>query len=155
TAWRGHLCSGGATGLILARQKIPGLGGTAELAPPGLARGADALRGERRPAPGGVLIGTGSAVQVGMRTRAQRPQDGIDGRIVSMPSWSLFEEQTPEYRSQILPPDVPTLAVEAGVTFGWERYADDVVGINRFGASAPGEVVMRELGITPEHAAER
>jgi transketolase len=55
----------------------------------------------------------------------------------------------------VLPPDVPTLAVEAGVRFGWERYADDVVSIDRFGASAPGDVVMRELGITPEHAVER
>ena len=55
----------------------------------------------------------------------------------------------------VLPPGVPTLAVEAGVRFGWERYADDVVSIDRFGASAPGEVVMRELGITPEHTVER
>ena len=56
---------------------------------------------------------------------------------------------------EVLPPDVPTLAVEAGVRFGWERYADDVVSIDRFGASAPGDVVMRELGITPEHAVAR
>ena len=63
-----------------------------------------------------------------------------------MPSWDLFEAQPDDYRVDVLPPDVPTLAVEAGVRFGWERYADDVVSIDRFGASAPGDVVMRELG---------
>jgi len=74
---------------------------------------------------------------------------------VSMPCWDLFEQQSPDYRAGILPPAAPTLAVEAGVRFGWERYADDVVSIDRFGASAPGETVMRELGITPEHVVER
>jgi transketolase len=72
-----------------------------------------------------------------------------------MPSWELFEEQTAEYRASVLPPDRPTLAVEAGVRFGWERYADDVVSIDRFGASAPGDIVMRELGISPENVVER
>ena len=67
-------------------------------------------------------------------------------RVVSMPSWDLFDAQSDDYRAPVLPPDVPTLAVEAGVSFGWERYADDVVSIDRFGASAPGDVVMRELG---------
>jgi transketolase len=72
-----------------------------------------------------------------------------------MPSWYLFEQQPDDYRVDVLPTGVPTVAVEAGVRFGWERYADDVVSIDRFGASAPGEVVMRELGITPEHTVER
>jgi transketolase len=102
-----------------------------------------------------VLIGTGSEVQICVAAREMLAGDGIDARVVSMPSWSLFEEQTPEYRAGIFPSGVPTLAVEAGVSFGWERYADEVVGIDRFGASAPGEVVLRELGITPEHAVER
>jgi transketolase len=154
-AWRVHLDGEGPTALILTRQKIPVLDGTADLAPVGLPRGAYVLAPESGARPDVVLIGTGSEVQVCVAAREILAGDGIDARVVSMPSWSLFEEQTPEYRSGILPPDVPTLAVEAGVSFGWERYADDVVGINRFGASAPGEVVMRELGITPEHAAER
>ena len=80
---------------------------------------------------------------------------GLSVRVVSMPSWELLEEQPGEYRSTVLPPERPTLAVEAGVSFGWDRYADDVVSIDRFGASAPGDVVMRELGITPEHVVER
>jgi transketolase len=150
-----HLDGEGPTALILTRQKIPVLDGTAEQAAVGLPRGAYVLGAERGSRPDVVLIGTGSEVQVCVAARAQLADNGIDARVVSMPSWSLFEEQTPEYRAQILPPGVPTLAVEAGVTFGWERYADDVVGINRFGASAPGEVVLRELGITREHAVER
>jgi transketolase len=154
-AWRVHLDHEGPTALILTRQKIPVLDGTADLAPAGLPRGAYVLAPESGARPDVVLIGTGSEVQVCVAAREMLAGDGIDARVVSMPSWSLFEEQLPEYRSGILPSGVPTLAVEAGVSFGWERYADDVVGIDRFGASAPGEVVLRELGITPEHAVER
>jgi transketolase len=154
-AWRVHLDGEGPTALILTRQKIPVLEATADLAPAGLPRGAYVLAPESGSRPDVVLIGTGSEVQICVAAREMLAADGIDARVVSMPSWSLFGEQTPEYRAQILPHGIPRLAVEAGVTFGWERYADDVVGINRFGASAPGEVVMRELGITPEHAVER
>ena len=103
-----------------------------------------------------MLIGTGSEVQVCVAAREMLAARGIAARVVSMPSWFLFEQQD---RRRTAPrcfrPGVPTLAVEAGVRFGWERYADDVVGIDRFGASAPGEVVMRELGITAEHTVER
>jgi transketolase len=102
-----------------------------------------------------VLIGTGSEVSVCVDAREQLEARGVHTRVVSMPSWDLFEAQGDEYRNEVLPIGVPTLAVEAGVRFGWERYADDTVTINRFGASAPGDVVMRELGITPEHAVER
>jgi transketolase len=154
-AWRVHLDNERPTALILTRQKIPVLDGTAELAAGGLPRGAYVLAPESGSAPDVVLIGTGSEVQICVATREMLAGEGIRARVVSMPSWSLFEEQTPEYRAGILPPGAPTLAVEAGVPFGWERYADEVVGIDRFGASAPGEVVMRELGITPEHAVER
>src|SRR5205823_1203936 len=102
-----------------------------------------------------VLIGTGSEVSVCVAAREQLAARGVSARVVSMPSWDLFEAQPDGVRVDVLPPDVPTLAVEAGVRFGWERYADDVVSIDRFGASAPGDVVMRELGITPEHTVER
>jgi transketolase len=154
-AWRVHLDGDGPTALILTRQKVPVLVGTAELAPAGLVKGAYVLAAESGVRPDVVLIGTGSEVQVCIAARELLAADSIDARVVSMPSWFLFAEQTPEYRAEILPSDVPRLAVEAGVPFGWERYADDVVGIDRFGASAPGHVVLRELGITPEHAAER
>jgi transketolase len=76
-------------------------------------------------------------------------------QVASLPSWELFDAQPDAYQDSVLPPDVPTLAVEAGVTFGWDRWADDVLGIDRFGASAPGDRVLAELGFTPEHVAER
>ena len=72
-----------------------------------------------------------------------------------MPSWDLFEAQPDDYRVEVLPPGVPDARGRGRCAFGWERYADDVVSIDRFGASAPGDVVMRELGITPEHTVER
>jgi transketolase len=72
---------------------------------------------------------------------------GIRARVVSMPSWDRFEAQPDEYRGEVLPRGVPALSVEAGTTFGWERYADRSIGIDRFGASAPGEVALRRLGI--------
>ena len=105
--------------------------------------------------PRAVIIATGSEVQLALGAQKLLAGEGIGVRVVSMPSWDLFEEEDDAYRLQVLPPDRPTLAVEAGVRFGWERYADDVVSVDRFGESAPGAVVMRELGITPEHVVER
>jgi transketolase len=72
-----------------------------------------------------------------------------------MPSWELFAAQSDEYREQVLPADVPTLSVEAATTFGWERYSDDAIGIDHFGASAPGPVALEHFGFTPEHVAAR
>ena len=76
-------------------------------------------------------------------------------RVVSLPSWELFAEQGTAYRDVVLPPGIPVLSVEAATTFGWERYADDSLGIDHFGASAPGEVVMREFGFDPVNVAAR
>jgi transketolase len=154
-AWKVHLDGDGPTALLLTRQKIPVLEGSAERALAGVAAGAYVLAPESSDAPDIVLIGTGSEVQVCVAARDQLATRGISARVVSMPSWYLFDQQPDAYRGDVLPPGVPTLAVEAGVSFGWERYADDVVSIDRFGASAPGDVVMRELGITPEHTVER
>jgi len=75
--------------------------------------------------------------------------------VVSMPSWDLFAAQDDAYRDSVLPPGVPKLAVEAASSFGWERYADDVVAIDHFGASAPGPKVLAEFGYTPENVAAR
>jgi transketolase len=154
-AWRVHLDGEGPTAMLLTRQKIPVLEGTAERAPTGVAAGAYVLAPEGAGRPDLVLIGTGSELQVCVSAREQLAARGIAARVVSMPSWDLFEQQDRDYRVDVLPTGVPTLAVEAGVRFGWERYADDVVSIDRFGASAPGDVVLRELGITPEHVVER
>ena len=102
-----------------------------------------------------MLVASGSEVSLCVAARELLAGDGVSARVVSMPSWDLFEAQPDDVRDAVLPPGVPTLAVEAGSSFGWERYADEVIGIDRFGASAPGPTVMAELGFTPEHVAER
>jgi transketolase len=75
--------------------------------------------------------------------------------VISMPSWELFEQQEDEYREQVLPPALPSVSLEAGITMGWSKWVDASVGIDRFGASAPGEVVLEKLGITPDACAAK
>jgi transketolase len=82
-------------------------------------------------------------------------QQGVAARVVSMPSWELFAEQDRSYRASVLPAGVPVLAVEAGASFGWERFADATVTLDRFGASAPGPVVMEHLGFTTDNVVAR
>ena len=150
-AWRVHIDGSGPTGIVLSRQTIPVLEGTAERAAEGLPRGAYVLVDEGDGAPDIVLVGTGSEVSVCVEARDTLVADGLSVRVVSFPSWELFAEQPQSYRDSVLPPGVPKLAVEAGATLGWERYADDAVGIDRFGASAPGPVVLDKLGINPDN----
>ena len=102
-----------------------------------------------------MLIGTGSEVSVCVEAAAILKEEGVAVRVVSMPSWDLFAAQPTSYRDAVLPPAVPSLSVEAGATLGWERYADRSVGIDRFGASAPGAEVLDRLGINPAHVAEQ
>jgi transketolase len=151
-AWRVAVERDGPTALILTRQKVPVLPGTDE--PGRLAQGAYVLRDCDGP-PEVVLIGTGSEVSVCLGAAELLAADGVRARVVSMPSWELFAEQDDDYRASVLPPGVPRLAVEAGVSLGWERWADDSVSIDRFGASAPGEVVLARLGFTPANVADR
>ena len=159
-AWRVHIDGEGPTAIVLTRQKIPVLVGTAERAPDGLPRGAYTLVDEDGRLDL-VLIGTGSEVAVCVGARellVGNPSDGgraLGVRVVSMPSWDLFAGQGRQYRDAVLPPGVPRLAVEAGASLGWSRYADDVVAIDRFGLSAPGEQVLAELGFTPDNVAGR
>jgi transketolase len=153
-AWRVHLTSEGPTALCLSRQKLLVLEGTAERAEAGVPRGAYVLVDE----PGDlnlVLVGTGSEVSVCVGAQRLLQGTGISARVVSMPCWELFAALSDEEQDGVLPPGVPTLAVEAGASLGWERYADDVVAIDRFGASAPGEVALARLGFTPENVAGR
>jgi transketolase len=154
-AWRVHIDGDGPTAIILSRQKLPVLEGTAERAPDGVPRGAYSLADETGSTPDLVLIGTGSEVSLCIAAAELLTGDGRSVRVVSMPSWDLFAAQPQRYRDSVLPSGTPTLAVEAGTSFGWERYADDVVAIDRFGASAPGPTVLAELGFTPENVAER
>jgi transketolase len=153
-AWRVHIENEGPTAILLTRQNVPVLPGTAESAPTGVAQGAYVLV-ETEGAPDVVLIGTGSEVSVCTGAAELLANDGVHARVVSMPSWELFAEQTRAYRDDVLPGGVPRLAVEAATGFGWERYADATVSIERFGSSAPGAVVLREFGYTPENVAAR
>lgn len=153
-AWRVHIDGDGPTALILTRQKVPVLDRTAALAEAGVAAGAYVLAAESGPCEL-VLVGTGSEVALCVAARELLAESGVTARVVSMPSWEIFEAQEGGYRDSVLPPGVPTLAVEAGVSMGWARYADDAVALDRFGASAPGGVVMAELGFTPENVAAR
>src|SRR5437588_658621 len=152
--WRIHVNSDGPSAFILSRQKLPVLEGTAERAEAGVARGAYVLVDE----PGDldlVLIGTGSEVSICVAAQKTLAGDGVSARVVSMPSWELFQLLTGEEQAAVLPPEVPTLAVEAAATLGWERYADDTIGLDRFGASAPGATALEKLGFTPECVVDR
>ncbi|MGH9179181.1 MAG: transketolase [Acidimicrobiales bacterium] len=153
-AWRVAVNSDGPTGLLLTRQDVPILDGTADRADD-VARGAYVLH-QGGSDPDVVLIGTGSEVHVCLDAAERLAGEGVVARVVSMPSWGLFEQQDEDYQELVLPSDIPTLAVEAATSFGWDRWADDAVSIDgRFGASAPGKTVLEKLGFTPENVAER
>ena len=96
-----------------------------------------------------------SVLALALTARELLAQQGISARVVSMPCMEIFRERSTAERAEILPPDTPTLAVEAASPFGWYEFADDVLGVTRFGASAPGPVVYREYGFTAESVAER
>ena len=102
-----------------------------------------------------VLIGTGSEVAVCVDAAEKLATDGIRATVVSLPSWDRFEAQSQAYRDEVLPPGVPVLSVEAATTFGWARWADDSIGIDRFGVSAPGAEVLDRLGINVSHVVAR
>jgi transketolase len=150
-AWQVAVDSDGPTGLLLTRQKVPVLEGTVDGE---VARGAYTLV-EADGEPRLVLIGTGSEVSVCVESARRLSRDGIATRVVSMPSWELFAEQDEAYRDSVLPPAVPRLAVEAAASLGWDRWADESVSIDRFGASAPGKIVLENLGYTPENVVIR
>ena len=150
-AWRIAVDGDGPTALILSRQELPVLADTARLAPEGVAHGAYVLRDPDGGPPRIILIGTGSEVQLCLDAADLLASDGIAARVVSFPSWDLFAGQADGYRRGVFPEGVPRLAAEAASSFGWERYADATVTIDRFGASAPGDVAMRELGFTADN----
>jgi transketolase len=151
-AWRIAIGHDGPVALILSRQGLPVLEGTD--GNEGVLRGAYVLVAPASD-PDVVLIGTGSEVSVCVDAAARLADDGVAASVVSMPSWDLFAEQDDDYSDAVLPPGVPRLSVEAATTFGWERYADASIGIDRFGASAPGATVFDELGINVDHVVEQ
>jgi transketolase len=155
-AWRVALRhTGGPVALVLTRQKLPVLD-RASLAPAaGLARGAYVLVEAGGVQPELILIATGSEVSLALEAHARLVVQGVRSRVVSMPCWELFERQPQSYRDAVLPPAVRArVSIEAASPFGWERWVGPegaILGVATFGASAPGPVVMREFGFTPEH----
>jgi transketolase len=158
-AWRVALeRRDGPTALALTRQSLPVLAETRRNYADTVARGAYVLV-ESSGIPSLILIATGSEVSVALGARDLLAEKGIAVRVVSMPSWELFDAQPVEYRESVLPPQVTArLAVEAGVSMGWHKYVGpqgDVMSLDHFGASAPYKVLMQEWGFTPEAVAER
>lgn len=145
------------TALLLSRQKLPVLHKYAAVIHDNAGKGAyvlDAGQGEAK----AVIIATGSEVHLALEAQAKLAEEGICVSVVSMPSWDMFEMQSEEYKKSVLPEGLPKVAVEAGVTLGWSRYTgseDNVIGINKFGASAPGGTVMKEYGFTAENVATK
>ena len=149
------------TALVLTRQKLPLLSGIVEDVATAayLARGAYVLVDSRSGGPEIILLASGSEVHVVLQVWQRLTAAGVGARVVSMPSWELFEQQDESYRNEVLPPDVEKrLAVEAGSSFGWSRYvglSGEVIGIDRYGASAPGPTNMEEFGFTPGNIEQR
>lgn len=145
--------------LVLTRQKLPVLDPKKySQISDGMRKGgyilADATEGEQ---PDVILVASGSEVHLALDARKALLKDGIHARVVSLPSWNIFDRQTGEYRSEVFPKSIPVLAIEAGATLGWRSYVGpqiDVIGVDRFGASAPGERVYREYGFTVDNVRE-
>jgi transketolase len=145
--------------LVFTRQAVPTLDRDRHASASGLRRGAYVLETDPDPSPQLVLIASGSEVHLIVEAAQRLRATGLAVRCVSMPSWELFDAQPREYRDSVLPPGVRArLAVEAGATQGWWRYvgdAGDVLGIDHFGASAPGDVNLREFGFTVDEVCRR
>ncbi len=154
-AWRVILEQKGPVALILSRQNLPILDLTAGQAKDGVAKGgyvlSDAEGGNARL----IMIATGSEVSLALAAQKELAAKGVAVRVVSMPSCELFDAQPDDYRDSVLPNGAPCLSIEAGSTVGWHRYADDVIGFDKFGASAPGGVVMEKYGFTVENVVSR
>ncbi len=147
-AWKLAIESDGPTALILSRQDLPVL---EQSSVDGVAQGAYVLSDVDDPQV--ALIGTGSEVALCIEAAETLAAQGIGVRVVSMPCWEAFEDQPLSVQESILPAELPTVSVEAGVTLGWGEHADLAVGIDRFGASAPGDLVLRELGMNVDNVA--
>jgi transketolase len=144
----------GPTAIILTRQKLPIIDQGRFASPEGVLRGGYILAETPEGSPEAIIVATGSEVHLALAAYDKLTQEGIAVRVVSMPSWEIFGNQEALYQEQVLPDSVKArVGIEAGVPMGWERYVGNkgrVIGIQRFGASAPGAVVLEKLGFTPE-----
>lgn len=141
--------------LVLSRQNLPVLEGTLEHASDSVQKGAYVLSPQKGEQPSGILIATGSEVNLAVEAQAKLAEEGIDVSVVSMPSFDLFEKQSAEYKESVLPKAVTKrVAIEAAASFGWERYVGTegkTITNDHFGASAPGGLVLEKFGFTPEN----
>jgi transketolase len=158
-AWRqAMLTNSGPTVLALSRQSLPTLDRTTYNPADGLAKGAYILKDSNKERPDAILLASGSEVHIALTAAANLAEAGIDVRVVSMPSWELFEAQPESYRQSILPSDITArVAIEAGATQGWSRYTGDrgaVIGLDHFGASAPIQELYTHFGLTAERIVE-
>jgi transketolase len=157
-AWKAALeRRDGPTVLVLSRQNLPVLDRNALASADGVQRGGYVVW-EASPQAEVILIGTGSELHIAMDAGKLLQESGISARVVSLPSWELFDAQPTEYRNQVLPPELTArVSVEAGITMGWERYVGTLgtaVGLSGFGASGKGPDVYKHFGLTPDRVAE-
>jgi transketolase len=147
-AWRAAVDHEGPTAIVLTRQGV-----SVRTDGSAVERGAGIVH--ENASPDLVIVATGSEVSLAIAAAEQLEADGTATQVVSLPSWDRLARQDDAYRRSLFPEGVPVLSVEAATTFGWERFADDSIGIDRFGASAPGDVVLDELGINVDHVVRR
>ncbi|MDY6872542.1 MAG: transketolase [Chloroflexota bacterium] len=157
-AWRFAIENDGPTALVLTRQSLPTIDRKTYTEAAGLLKGAYVLADMGEGAPELILMASGSEVSLVLNAAGQLAAEGMNVRVVSFPSWELFAAQPQSYQDEVLPPEVKKrLSVEAGVSFGWSRWVGDagkIIGIDKFGASAPGDTVMEEYGFTVSHVVE-
>ena len=155
-AWRVAMKLPGPVAFVLTRQALPVLDPKQFSVSARVAKGAYVLVEE--PDPDLVLAATASEVHLALEAARALAKSGTKARVVSMPSWELFAKQPAEYRDSVLPLDIPTLAIEAGATLGWYKWVGrtgDIIGLDHFGASAPGEVVMAKMGFNVDNVIHR
>ena len=140
--------------LVLSRQPLPTFNRTRYAPAAGVARGAYILADANDGKPAVILIGTGSEVALCLKTHEELEHEGIPSRVVSMPSWELFEQQDQVYRDLVLPPNITArVSVEMGSVIGWDRYVGETgakIGMHTFGSSAPLKDLLGKFGFTPE-----
>ncbi len=158
-AWRTALTVKGPVALILPSQKLPVLDRQKFAAADGLSRGAYTLNQEGDSTPDAIILASGSEVHLALQAAERLQKTGVAARVVSMPSWELFEQQPQEYRQAVLPPQVKArVAVEAGISQGWKSYTGDggeIISIDHFGASAPADILFDKFGFTVENIVEK
>src|SRR5690625_770619 len=145
--------------LVLTRQNLPTLPNTKELAYEGVKKGAYIISDSDKSSPDALLIATGSEVQLAVKAQEELKERNIDVRVISMPSWDRFEKQGESYKEKIFPKNFTArLAIEMASSLGWHKYVGNdgkVLSVDKFGASAPGDKILKEYGFTVDNVVEQ